>query len=762
MEDIFQRAVTELRSRNFGDAERLFRQILAAQDRHVGALNLLSVVLVQQARFAEAEPLIRRALEVSAPSEATLYNHGIVLKALKRPAEALERFDQALALNPAAAETWNNRGTVLNDLNRHGDAVADFDKALAIDPGYAEALCNKGKSLAALKQQDAALAAYEAALRLKPDLAEAWLGQGNVLGELKRHAGALGAIERALALRSELPEVWVCRGNVLAALNRHDEALASHQRAIALNPGLAEAWLGRGNALVQAGRPLDALAAYERATSLDPDLAEAWFGRGNAMTALNRHAKAFAAYDRALRLKPDSPYAEGNRLHAKLMLCDWSDYQAEVAHLLAEIRRDRPACQPLAALAITASAAAQRQCASTYVAATIAPVPALWRGERYAHPRIRVAYVSGDLHEHPMALLTAGMFEQHDRSRFETFGISFGRAVPGEFRARLERAFDRFIDVSAQDDAAIASLLHQLEIDIAVDLGGHTAGARPGIFAARPCPVQVNYLGFPATMGAPFIDYILADAHVVPPDLQQFYSERVVYLPDTFQANDRARPFLEEAGVRADAGLPEAALVFCSFNQAVKVTPAMFDIWMRLLRRIEDSVLWMLAGNLAAERNLRSEAERRGIDPARVLIAPRAEYRDYLARYRLADLLLDTFPFNAGTTASDALWCGLPVLTCGGEALASRMAGSLLQAAGLPELVTGSLEEYEALALKLARERDLLRGFRERLLRNRLQCPLFDTARFTRHVEAAYATMWQRAQRGQPPASFAVEPIVTS
>jgi protein O-GlcNAc transferase len=755
----FQRALASLQAGKLIDAERLFKEFLATQAGHVAALNLLSVVLIQLGRFDEAERYIKQVIGQSATSDVTLYNYGIVLKALKRPAEALERFDQALAINAAVAETWNNRGTVFNDLGRYSEAIADFDKALSINPTYAEVFCNKAKSLAELKKYDLALGSFDAALALKADFAAAWVGRGNVLAEMKRYDDALAAYERVAELRPELAEGWVGRGNVLVARRQYDQAAAAYQRAVNLQPGLAIAWLGLGNILFRSGRHSDAIAAYDQAVRLDATLAEAWFGRGNVFVVLNRHDDAFAAYDAAFRLQPKLKYAEGNRLHAKLQLCDWSDLDAEVVHLLMNIRNDELASQPFGLLSFATSAADQLQCAKRYVAEEIAGAAAdamAWRAERYSHQRIRVAYVSSGLKEHPISLLTVGLFEQHDRKRFETYGIALSRAIESEFQTRLRASFDHYVEACDQSDADVAQMLRRLEIDIAVDLDGHTAGARPAILAARPCPLQINYLGYPATMGAPFIDYVVADRHIIPPAQRSSYSERVVYLPGSFQANDAKRPVPANMPSRSAAGLPEDAFIFCSFNQSFKLLPGVFEIWLRLLKQIENSVLWMLATNTTAAHNLRSEAQRRGVAPERILLAPRAAYRDYLAQYRLADLFLDTFPFNAGTTASDALWCGLPVLTCSGEPMAARMAGSLLHAVGLPELVTRSPADYEALALRIASDRTALSDFKARLARNRERCPLFDTEQFTRHVEAAYMEMWQRQERNEPPASFAV------
>jgi predicted O-linked N-acetylglucosamine transferase (SPINDLY family) len=402
------------------------------------------------------------------------------------------------------------------------------------------------------------------------------------------------------------------------------------------------------------------------------------------------------------------------------------------------------------------------RCARRYRADQYNAIAPIWRGERYAHGRIRVAYLSADLRDHPVAQLTAGLFERHDRTRFETVAISFKSDTHNQVRERLSASFDRFIDAERMGDREIAQLMRELEIDVAVDLNGFTEGSRCNVFAQRPAPVQVNYLGFAGTLGRPFWDYIVADPFVVPQDRHAQYAEKVVYLPDTFMATDAGHKVPEQTPSRTQAGLPDRGLVFCCFHNSFKITPDVFDVWVRLLKEIDGSVLWLSAANPAAVERLRREAQRCGVAPDRLVFAPRlARNEDHLARLRLADFFLDTLYYNAHTTASDALWAGVPVLTCSGSTFASRVAGSLLHAVGLPELVAGSLADYEALAFRLAREPALLASLRQKLAHNRERYPLFDTDRFTRHIEAAYTTMWERSQRGEPPESFAVAPVGT-
>jgi protein O-GlcNAc transferase len=595
------------------------------------------------------------------------------------------------------------------------------------------------------------------ALQVDAKFAPAHVNLGDALRGLKRYPEALASYDRALAVKPDYAEALSNRGNALLELRRHEPAAASYDRALAIKPDYAEAFYNRGNALFELDRHEDAVASYDRALAIMPDHAEALCNRANALLELQRYEEAIKGFERLLELNPDFAYAGGQLLHARLCSCDWEHYDRDTALIENDVVAAKRAIFPFMFLAVSDSPSAQLHCAQIYGEDKCAgSSPPLWQGERYRHDRIRVAYLSADFHDHATAYLIAGLIEAHDKSRFDIIAISFGPDTQDTLRTRLTESFTRFIDTRRQSDRETALLLKEMEIDIAVDLKGYTQGCRPGILAFRPAPIQVNYLGYPGTMGADYIDYILADRFVIPEDQHASYTEKVGYLPDTYQPNDSKRPISEHTPTKAEAGLPETGFVFCSFNNNYKITPPVFDAWMRLLRQIEGSVLWLLEGNPAAVRNLRRNAQMRGVDPDRLVFAPRVRLEDHLARHRLADLFLDNVPYNAHTTASDALWAGLPVVTCLGSSFAGRVAGSLLNAAGLPELITDDLEDYEALALRLARDQNRLAAKRAKLARNRDACALFDTDCFRRHIESAYETMWERHQRGQPPTSFAV------
>ena len=620
-------------------------------------------------------------------------------------------------------------------------------------------LLQEGLALHRRGAVDQAAARYAEVLRADPANADALYYLALIACQHGRFEEGAALARKSLASDPSQARSHVILGRALHALGFHADALLSFDRATALAPELAPAHANRADVLSKIGRNAEALDSYDRALALAPDSVADWMNRGVALIALNRHDEAVTSFDRGFALNPDFVQADdfrAPRLLSKLRVCDWTDLAAETARLLAMVRAGKPLSLPFAIVAIPSSPAEQLQCASRYVQEEPA-YPPLWQGEAYAHDRIRVAYLSADFNEHPTAYLTAGLFELHDKSRFEITALSFGQNDNSPPRRRLEAAFEHFIDVGGNSDQEIAALMHRAEIDIAVDLMGFTKDNRLGVLARRAAPIQVSYLGYPGTMGAPYMDYILADATVIPEDHDVFYAERVVRLPGTYQINDNRRAISQHTPTRGECGLPQNGFVFCCFNNPQKITPEIFDIWMRLLRATEGSVLWLITGNAKVAANLRAEAEKRGVAAERLIFAPKAGVADHLARHRLADLCLDTLPYNAHTTASDALWAGLPVLTCLGETFAGRVAASLLKAIGLDELITRTLAEYEALALRLSRDPVYLASLKDTLIRNRDASLLFDTQRATRHIETAYRSMAEIARRNEKPRSFNVQ-----
>jgi predicted O-linked N-acetylglucosamine transferase (SPINDLY family) len=556
----------------------------------------------------------------------------------------------------------------------------------------------------------------------------------------------------------DLSIAWNNRGNVLQDLHRPEEALASYDRALVFLPDYAEALNHRGNALRALKRPEEALASFRRALALRPDLADAFAGLGDTLLELLRPNEAADAFARLVELRPDRDYARGNLLHARMQCCDWTTFREDAAAVERDVTAGKRSAGPFGFQAVSQSPESLYLCSRAYAADKYPPQSPLCRSERHANPKIRLGYLAGEFRTHATSMLMAGLFELHDRTRFELFAFDNGFDDGTPLRRRVETAFDSFIDISRASDLDVAKLIRDRKIDILVNLNGYCGLSRTGVFAHRPCPVQVNYLGFPGTMGTGYMDYIVADRIVIGEDEHRWYSEKVVTLPDCYQVNDSKRGMAGTTPARKEAGLPESGFVFCCFNNNHKLTPDVFDIWMRLLGKVEGSVLWLIQDNAVVAGKLRGEAERRGIASERIVLAPRVSVAAHLARHKLADLFLDTLPYNAHTTASDALWVGVPLLTCMGSSFPGRVAASLLHAVGLPELVTRTFEEYEALALRLAANPSLLAELKARLERNRATCSLFDTERFRRHIESAYITMWERAERGEPPAAFAVDP----
>jgi predicted O-linked N-acetylglucosamine transferase (SPINDLY family) len=558
-----------------------------------------------------------------------------------------------------------------------------------------------------------------------------------------------------LAARPDNAEAFYNRGFMLQRLIRWPEALADFERALVLRPDMVLAWNNRGIVLQRLGHHADAIASYDQALARDSGLASAFYNRGLVRQILGDHDAARADFASALRCDPAHPNAFGCLAASAMQSCDFAAVAELSPQVVNHVRDNKSIIPPLTFLGYSQDKALQKICGQNYLAATLpADLVVFAPRQPQRRDKIRIAYLSGDFHNHATAFLAAEMFERHDRTRFELIAISFGPTPPPDdaMRPRLIAAFDAFDDVSGKTDLEVAQMLRAMEVDIAVDLKGHTEGARPAILAYRPCPVQVQYLGFPATMGASFIDYVIGDAVVTPQQDAEFFNEAIAALQHSYQVNDaaRARP---PALSRGALGLPDDAFVFCCFNNSWKISAPVFAVWMRLLAAVPGSVLWLLGDNDQAVHNLRSAASAQGIEPARLIFAPRVDVKIHLARQRAADLFLDTLPYNAHTTASEALWMGLPLLTCKGDSFAGRVAASLLQAVGMPELITNNLDDYESLALALARDPARLAALRTRLA-DAPATPLFDSAAFTQHLESAYERMWGRALAGETVQGF--------
>jgi predicted O-linked N-acetylglucosamine transferase (SPINDLY family) len=635
--------------------------------------------LLNQGKFEE---VLRRTsvLAQRYSRSVVLYNiAGAANGGLLRSAAALARFDKAIQLKPDYADAYINRGNALQDLKRLDEAVASYDRAIQLSPGHVDAHYNRGNALQQLQRLDEAVASYDRAIHLSPGYVDAYHNRGNALWERKRLDEALASYDKAIQLSPGHVDAYYNRGNALRELKRFEEALASYDKAIQLSPGHGNAYYNRGTALYELQRLDEAVASFDKAIQLKPDFAEAYHNRGNALYELQRLDEAIASFDKALQLKPDYAAALSEMMVQKSHICDWTEekYAAD----LSRIGVEGDAISPFSMLAEEDNPISHLERAKTWARETYAHPPAVVFGSSAEHRILRIGYFSADFHNHATMYLMASLFGLHDKRKVEIYAFSYDVSAPDEMRQRLLRAVDEFHDVGGVSDQAVAELARSKSIDVAVDLKGYTRHGRSGIFAHRAAPIQINYLGYPGSMGADFIDYIIADKVVIPKSAQEFYSEKVIYLPDSYQVNDSSREISNRQFKRSELGLPDDGFVFCCFNNNYKISPFEFDIWMRLLAEVEGSVFWLLRGNKWAEANLRKEAVARGIDASRIVFAEKMSLPNHLARHRCADLFLDTFNVNAHTTASDALWSGLPVVTKLGEGFPARVAGSLLNAA---------------------------------------------------------------------------------
>jgi protein O-GlcNAc transferase len=743
----------------FTEAVASYDRAIALKPDYAGAFYNRGNALAVVERFGDAVASYDRVIALKPDHAEAFNNRGNALQAQKRFDAAVASYEMAIARRPRYAAAWINRGLALYELKRFDEALASYDQAIGARPGDAAAFTNRGNAFQAKNLLEEAVTSYDRAIALAPDDAAAFSNRGNALRELKRLDEALASCDRAIEIKPGYSEAWINRAIVLGELKQFDEALVSYNHAIALKPDEARAFYNRGNTLRELKRFDEALKDYDRAISLKPDFADAFDNRGAVLAELARFDEARASYNYAIALAPDHKFAFGGLADCAIRQCDWTRRDELCDALRWHVIDGKSRISPLLLLGYGDDAALHLSCARHYVLDRFGTAPQRFGSSAIRrNDKIRLAYLSSDFRRHAVAYLVVELFERHDRTQFEVFGVSLGADDGSDMRTRIIAAFDQFIDVRTQGDREVARLIKDLQVDIAIDLNGHTQDERLGILALRPAPIQVNYLGYPGTTGADFIDYIIADATVLPFDQQPHYTEHIVHLPDCYQANDRKRRIASRTPTREEVGLPAEGFVFCCFNNSWKIAPPVFDVWMRLLKAVEGSVLWLYRDNRQAEANLRNEGVARGIDPSRLVFAGPLPHADHLARHRLADLFLDTLPYNAHTTASDALWSGLPVLTCRGKAFAGRVAASLLTAVSLPELVTQSLDEYESWALRLATDAPLLRGFRQRLERNLLECPLFATDRFCRHIETAYTAMWELWQRGEKPRSFSIAP----
>jgi protein O-GlcNAc transferase len=751
-EEILERARTQHQQGRIADAEAGYRRVLAQQPRNFLALHLLGATLHQQGHHEDALQWINKALDVHPRSSEAWANHGVVSLARGLPGVALASFERSLRIAPDCVDTISCRANALFSLGQLDEAIAEYDRALGLDASHANSWNNRGNSLQQAGRFSEALESFNRALKLNPNFTEAWNNLGTLLRRLGRLEEALMCHSRAIAVSPDSADSWNRQAAILLDLYRHPDAIRSAAHSLSLSPGHVDAFMNEGLGWLGVGNPAEALVRFEKALHLQPELAEAHYLSGVALQQLGRHEEAVPSFQQTLLKNRYHRFALGGLANAALQSCDW-DLADTLKDRLNNVGSDHTVVPPLVMLGYFEDPALLQRAARTGC-----PAPKPEAGASFSAPtgsKIRIAYLSGDFCEHATAYLTAGLFESHDRSNFEVFGISHGTDDQSAMRRRLASSFDRFFDVSERGDRDVARGLRELDIDILIDLKGHTRGARTEILALRPAPVQVNFLGYPGTMGASYMDYVIADATVLPYEQQPWYDEAIVHLPHCYQPQDSmfkvgAHP------TRVSLGLPQDAFVFCCFNNHWKLTRVVVSIWMDLLRAIDGSVLWLLVDSAAARERLQGLAISKGVDAERVIFAPRASHEEHLARHAAADLFLDTWPYGAHTTASDALRSGLPVVTMTGQSFQGRVGTSLLHALSLDELVCGSPDEYRLLATGLAGDAAAMQRMRKKLQQNLLNGPLFIGESYCRYLETAFVHLHKRRRDGLKPLPFSV------
>lgn len=789
----YHQAVEHLKNGRLAESEVAHRRVLSRIPTHAPSLHHLGLIAYQRQETHDAVDYIRQSLALQPDYHEAWLNLAIILGEMRRSHEAITACRECLALQPGNAEVHTVLGNLLTVVENESEAITAYIKALELKPNQPAVLARLGNLMLKSGQTEAAAARCRRALELDPDFEEARILERRIsatsrpvasiaaeieaesknddelakrLDELaaflrqdRRYDDAIELCRRAVEVKPDNADYLFNLALALEGRGYLEEALASYQAGLAIEPDRAEAYTGVGGLLRSLKMEAGAVQALEHAIKLDPTSAQAHYNLAITLKMLERYEEADAAFQKCLECAPDAfvnRFEYLNLLHSQ---CDWYGVDEEGRYCLESFRTKPMHVAPFQLISLWSTRDDQLKAARNYIKPIA--VPPQLRFKTYQNRlgvsrRIRLGFISSDYFGHATGMLFAEVLEKLDHARFEIFGYCFSPDDGSAMRERLLNAFEHVRKIGEVANRDAAAVIHADEIDILIDLKGYTKDARPEILSYRPAPIQVNYLGYPATMGCDFIDYILADAIVTPMEHQPDYTEQIVHLPNTYQPNDRQRKIADEPITRADFGLPADAFVFCSFNNSYKLNPTMFDVWMHLLKQVPGSVLWLLVPNDTCASNLKREAAARGVDPSRLVFAERLPIVKHLARHRLADLFLDALPCNAHTTTSDALWAGLPVLTCLGETFSGRVAGSLLAAMGLPELIAADLDAYTGLALELARDKGKLDLLRQKIASVRDTAPLFDSTRYARNLETSFEKMVEIMRSGEAPRPFVV------
>ena len=805
IDEAYSQAVEHCNGQRYAEADRLCTAIIQAVPKHIDAINLLGIIAQRLNYHEMAVTQFQRALEI-VDNPLLYFNLGIsfnklgrqgaaitalqsaltkdpgntqiseylqnILNAQKaasavasgqtaaekafaqavelhqagRYGDAIRCYQQVVSLQPEHSNALFNMGSALQRLQKLPEAVVCYQKVLTIDANFTAAYSNLGVALKELGDLDAAIESYQKAINSNPEFAEAYNNLGIILKEQGKLLKALDAYQKAIAIKPDYAEALSNMAAVYKKQGMSQKAVANLKKALASNPDFPEALNNLGALYKEQGKLVTAKICYQKAITLKPDYAEALSNMAALLQAQGTLDIALINYLQAARLKPGNLFYISEALHLTLHMGAWEKFAEQYLQLQRLFTTGNNGLSPFVFLSLPSTPQQQLQCAQRFIDARVATQESLQYGYCYEQKpeRLKIGYLSCDLQNHAIARLTVELLELHDRHAFTVMVYSHGRDDGKKMRQRIVAASDYFIDIATMDHRQAAEKILADGVHILVDLNGYTKGLRPEILNLRPAPIQVNWLGFPGTMGAGFMDYIISDPFITPPEYEQHFSEKIFRLPNCYQPNDRKRQIAENKPSRKECNLPKKGLVFANFNQTCKISPQIFKVWMALLRNSADSTLWLLASNPWAVENLRQEAERAAIDGGRIIFAPKLPLSEHLARYQLVDLVLDTFPYTSHTTGSDALWAGCPLLTMAGDTFASRVAGSLLHNVGMDELITYSLEEYEALGLELANNPKRLADLRKKLKSNLPSAPLFDTPTFTKNLEAAFVEMWQQ------------------
>lgn len=768
------------------EAKQIYKRLLTNKNDAYDAAHLLGLAFLQEGATDEAISWIKRAIKINPAIAQAHFSLGNAFVSSGDKQEAVESYTRAVSTNPEYPEAYNNLGNVLQELGHYIPAVEKYETAVRLNPDYAEAHNNLGNLYDKLGEYNKALNHYKRAQEINPTYADAYYNCATAQHRRNDHLDADGNYKQAIALKGDSATFRYNYGTLLSALERHTEALTqynaslildpynddaynsrgnseaaikdynaaeiSYKLAISHNPNNAAIWNNYGNLAAELNSVQEALERYDRALEINPKYADAYVNKGLLLRRTGAANIAIECFERALILKPDYPFLEGHYLYTLMQLCDWTHYFDRLELFRLKIQQSKAITIPFQTLTLFDDPELQLRVSEAYVTNKFSyNLRANKRIPTRTSGRIKLGYYSADFHNFPGMYLMVGMLEAHCRIEFEVFAFSYGPDVKDEMRGRIICAVDHFIDIRDMSDSEVVNLSKELQIDIAINRNGYTTNERTSMFQFGLAPIQISYLGYPGTMGAHFMDYLIADDVVIPASQRAYYSEKVIYLPNTYQPNDASRKIADTATNRSDFGLADESFVFCCFNKDYKIGPREFDIWMRVLRKLDRGVLWLMKSNDFADKNLRDEAEKRGVDSRRLIFADKLPHAQHLARHQHADLFIDTFNYNAHTTASDALWAGLPVVTKQGTQFAARVAASLLTAIGLPELITSTEEEYESLLYELATNPEELKRINQKLEFNRLKAPLFDTVRYTRNFERGLRIAHNRHCKGEMP-----------